>query len=105
MHWGEWFGHDINRGYGLKHRQFALFNTGRWKQSDLRLIPSLKVVPTIHTGPFSTVSICVETAKLESNGSAIVPGYMAPEGVIVYLTEAQQYFKYTLKGDQRKRGW
>src|ERR1044072_4291110 len=30
VHFGEWWGSGIQRGYGLDHKRFSLFNTGRW---------------------------------------------------------------------------
>ena len=31
-HFGEWYGAGIQRRYGLDHKRFALFNTGRWEK-------------------------------------------------------------------------
>jgi len=30
LHFGEWWGVGIQRGYGLSERRFSLFNTARW---------------------------------------------------------------------------
>lgn len=30
VHFGEWWGNGIQRGYGLTEKRFSLFNSGRW---------------------------------------------------------------------------
>ena len=97
-HFGEWYGQGIQRGYGLDHRRFALFNVSRWADDDVR--PSCcHVVPTLYRGEFSTFAVEDALAELDECGSAAVPGFMEPEGIIIYHTAANVLFKKTLEDD------
>jgi hypothetical protein len=99
-HFGEWWGAGIQRRYGLTERRFSLFNTLRWNEDN---IPSCcSVVPVMYQGGFSEQMIedCID--ELRGSGSVAVPGFMNPEGIIVYHTAARVGFKYTLDGDGHK---
>jgi hypothetical protein len=87
-HYGEWWGNGIQRGYGLNHKRFSLFNTKRWGEHNPNTPECCNVVPTIHANS-------VEEAKLQliTKGSIAVPGYMNPEGVIVYEYNTDSYWK------------
>lgn len=102
-HYGEWWGNGIQRGYGVPDKRFWLFNVGRWRgAADL---PSCcGVVPVLYDGPFSesAVNLAVETLRL--NGSVAVPGFMNPEGVVVYHTQSKQLYKKTLVDDHHAKG-
>jgi len=101
-HFGEWWGQGIQHGYGLKEKRFSLFNVNRWTQEN---IPSCcHVVPHLYTGPFEMEVIHHLLRKLEEDGSVAVPGWMEPEGLIIYHTAAKQLFKYTLKNDAEGKG-
>lgn len=93
-HFGEWWGRGIQKGYGLDHRRFSLFNVSRWADDSVR--PACcHVVPTLYTGPFSE-DIIVETANtLHSQGSVASPGFMAPEGIVVFHVQSMHLYKYT----------
>lgn len=96
-HFGEWYGAGIQCGYGLKEKRFALFNTHRWNSSN---IPDCcEVVPVLYTGMFSTEAINNTTEHLRNSGSVAVPGWMKPEGVIVYHHTLQSYSKVLLDND------
>lgn len=100
-HYGEWYGCGIQRNYGLKEKRFALFNT----KVDRRTLPDcVSVVPVLHTGLFDTEIIQYHLELLRSNGSVAVPGFMKPEGIVVYHTKAGQLFKATLEGDAEWKG-
>ena len=46
-----------------------------------------------------------ETLKcLEVGGSAAAPGFMKPEGIMIYHHAAGQYFKKTLEKDDEWKG-
>lgn len=99
-HYGEWWGQGIQRRYDMEHKQFSLFNVGRW--NDAMFYDSgvtINVVPTLYEGPFRTDSIKNVVDQLEYNGSVAAPGFMDPEGVIVFHTASQVSFKQTIKGD------
>ena len=100
-HYGEWWGAGIQRGYGLKEKRFSLFNTARW----LNNLPTdiVNVVPLLYSGPFNTdeVDYCLEL--LRKHGSVASPGFMRPEGVVIYHTHGNVLFKKTLdKNDEHK---
>ena len=101
-HFGEWWGAGIQRRYGLTEKRFSLFNTGRWTD-DVR--PACcHVVPVLYSGLFSTEVVDETLRKLAAEGSAAAPGFMKPEGVVVYLNAARKLFKKTLEGDAHKGG-
>lgn len=101
-HYGEWWGSGIQCGYGLKNgeRFFYLFNDARWSGIDFSSVPGLGVVPVLYRGPFSTSTIEVILSRLEQAGSQALPGYMKPEGVVVWHEHARQLFKVTLENDE-----
>jgi hypothetical protein len=101
-HFGEWWGQGINRGYGLKERRFSLFNAGRWTAD---AVPSCcSVVPVLWQGEFNTAAIAATLIKLEQEGSVAAPGFMKPEGVIVWHVAARQLFKCTIEKDEDPKG-
>ena len=115
-HFGEWWGVGINRNYGLTERRFSLFNTGRWvdprtKTLDTVLEPKQEfcpmcchVVPVLYKGAFCQNAIWRVEQDLRFGGSKVVPGFMKPEGVVVYHTAANQLFKVTLEKDEQPKG-
>lgn len=109
LHYGEWWGSGINRGYGLPkgEKRFSLFNTKRWTVNDEPIAfttPGLTVVPIIGHGIFGTdhVNECLLLLKL--TGSLAAEGYMRPEGVVAYHTAANAMFKSTIEGDKEWKG-
>lgn len=122
-HFGEWWGSGIQRGYGLPkgEKRFSLFNTVRWCLSGQEpkiistdekgnvkmqsIIPACcSLVPVLWTGIFSTTAINLALADLEHNGSRAVPGFMNPEGIVVYHIAGNVAFKKTLGNDGHKGG-
>lgn len=119
-HFGEWWGLGIQRGYGITEKRFSLFNTIRWcphgqepkkiETQDPRIekyqdvLPACcHLVPVLYEGMMSTLEINDQLICLEENGSEAAPGFMNPEGIIIYHTASNQCFKYTLDGDGHKR--
>lgn len=106
-HYGEWMGNGIQRGYGLKEKRFYLFNTTRWNNPELldifRTI-NVYVVPVLYTGPFDTVEFSVPFATLKETGSYAVPGYMNPEGIVIYDTRSGIGYKKTYEYDDTGKG-
>ena len=103
IHYGEWWGRGIQRGYGLDHRRFSLFNTSRWDGTQFRT-PNLGVVPILYRGPFRTAEITMCGLMLQLNGSVAAEGFDKPEGVVVFHTAANQMFKVTLENDDEPKG-
>lgn len=104
-HFGEWWGSGVQRGYGLKNgdKRFSMFNVGRWKDEPL---PScVGLVPVLYEGPFSSDVIDRILDELRVGGSKAAPGFMNPEGIIVYHAAARSLFKVTLEKDEEPKGY
>lgn len=100
-HFGEWWGAGIQRRYGLDHRRFSLFNVDRWGESRPACCD---VVPVLYRGPFDTFEIDTALAKLAALGSVAAPGFMRPEGVVVYHVAGRVGFKKTIEKDDVPKG-
>lgn len=122
QHFGEWWGKGINRNYGLDEKRFSLFNVRRWalhgtepkeystldpritKVQDI--LPSCcSLVPVLYEGPFITFEIDTELIFLRQAGSQAAPGFMKPEGVVVFHTAANMCFKKTIEKDEQPKGF
>jgi len=102
-HFGEWWGSGIQRRYGLTEKRFSLFNVGRWldEVSGTPLTPlCVGVVPVLYKGPFSSAAADDMIEWLRNNGSAAAPGFMKPEGVIIWHSASRTLFKKTIEGDE-----
>lgn len=103
LHHGEWWGNGINRGYGLPNgdKRFSLFNTSKWgyKGTGVRP-PCCDVVPILYEGMMSEPNIVLCLEKLRFGGSVAVPGFMNPEGIVVFHTQGNLMFKKTLENDE-----
>ena len=96
-HFGEWWGPGIQRGYGLKEKRFSLFNVKKWKDER----PSCcHIVPTLYEGPFDLLEVEEALLRLNAEGSLASPGFMRPEGVVVFHEAAGQVFKATIENDE-----
>lgn len=100
-HFGEWWGRGIQRGYGLQERRFSLFNTSRWDDEDVRP-KCCHVVPTLYVGPMDTADIQQIAKQLAESGSEAAPGFINPEGIVIFHAHSNSLFKYTLKNDAAK---
>lgn len=121
LYFGEWWGNGIQRGYGLKEKRLSLFNTAafalhgetpllitensptgpRYQQV---LPPCIGLVPVLGVGHFCTDWVAALVARLSEKGSVAAPGFMNPEGVIVYHEAAGVSFKVTVKDDEKGKG-
>lgn len=104
-HYGEWWGSGIQRGYGLPkdEKRFSLFNTSRWTDDAVR--PACcHVVPVLYTGIFTTDEINVCLALLADGGSRAAPGFMKPEGVVIFHPQGNVGFKKTIEKDEEWKG-
>lgn len=121
LHFGEWWGHGIQRGYGLTERRFSLFNVQRWclhgtepqtyPTADPRvtrtqevLPPCCGLVPVMHRGIFDTADVMLCLSSLRQAGSRAAPGFMKPEGVVVFHIAGNVGFKKTLEKDEAPKG-
>jgi len=125
-HFGEWWGRGIQRGYGLSEKRFSLFNVIRWDPAMFHLFkwmswserdgqkdrgeePIFKgppsccsVVPVILTGTFGIIDLDFIMQSLSNHGSHAAPGFMDPEGIVIYHTGGNVMFKKTIKNDAGK---
>ncbi len=98
-HFGEWWGAGIQRRYGMTEKRFSLFNAGRWSSERPACC---HIVPVLFGGTFSTEIVESTLRDLETNGSKASPGFMKPEGIVVWLPAARQLFKKTIGDDGHK---
>jgi len=110
-HFGEWWGQGIQRRYGLTEKRLSLFNVKKWGWLDdsaeraFRVGPDLSqlhVVPVLWRGDFDITMIEAALADLKQHGSKAAPGFMDPEGVVVFHSASSTLFKKTLKNDEHK---
>ena len=71
-HFGEWWGHGINRNYGLKEKRFSLFNI--WHETPPEIVHK---VPVVGSDKDNAIF------RLNTLGSIAAPGFMNPEGIIM----------------------
>lgn len=102
-HYGEWWGSGIQRGYGLTEKRFSLFNVSRWGESRPACCG---VVPVIMRGEneqgFRIADAALEALRV--NGSFAAPGFMKPEGIVLYHAQGNILLKATLEKDQEYKG-
>lgn len=118
-HYGEWWGQGIQRNYGLRERRFSLFNVMRWceygktpqqiQTNDPRvtkiqdMLPQcVNKVPALWIGTFDFLVVNDILLTLSANGSVAVPGWMKPEGIVVYHIAGNARFKKTIDNDNHK---
>jgi len=99
-HFGEWWGKGINRGYSSNHRSFSLFNVGKWNNGNIpncvSVVPTLMVLQeAMHLN--DAINECM--SNLVEHGSYAAPGFMRPEGIVIYHEAAGQLFKHTMERD------
>lgn len=118
LHFGEWWGLGIQRGYGLEEKRFSLFNTARYGfLADPDYVAQLEgpqlvhVVPVLYEGPIdppdpghSVAPWEAAVDRLRWQGSVAAPGFKKPEGIVVFHTAAKTMFKVTLEGDEKPKG-
>jgi hypothetical protein len=98
-HFGEWWGSGVQRGYGLAkgEKRFSLFNTSRWANERPACCD---VVPVLYQGPFTTSAADEALESLRANGSVAAPGFMKPEGIVLFHIAGNFGFKRTLEKDE-----
>lgn len=90
-HYGEWWGQGIQRGYGLDHKKFSLFNTKRWNPQNPNKPNCCDVVPIIEANSLEEAA-----AFLIKNGSLAAPGYFPIEGVVIYNYATDTLLKHII---------
>lgn len=103
-HFGEWWGLGIQRRYGVEDKRFSLFNVNRWRDGrDTRPV-CCGIVPILYEGLFEASAVEAALNGLRLNGSMASPGFMQPEGIVVYHQATKTLFKKTLEKDESPKG-
>jgi hypothetical protein len=124
LYFGEWWGQGIQRGYGLTEKRFSLFDTEKWDEGEGALALAnarlngcpIYCVPLLYRGPWLrpealaddgyaddvyAPSNCIR--DLREKGSYAAPGYIEPEGVVIYHKASGTLLKATLEGDEKPK--
>lgn len=121
LHFGEWWGQGIARKYDLTEKRFSLFNVARWTTLEGLLQLSVAQakgvaihhVPVLYEGPWHYDSAVYdpevyaperEIDRLRIKGSVAAPGFMNPEGIMVFHKASGTMFKATLENDAEYKG-
>jgi RNA ligase len=113
IHYGEWWGSGIQRGYGLAkgEKHFTVFNPERYDLIGQELVTA---VPVLYTGPAylpytpaatqSNDAVEYTMHLLKQNGSSLpfAKGFDNPEGVVVFHTASRTLYKVTYEYDEGK---
>lgn len=121
-HFGEWWGSGCQRGYDLPkgEKRFSLFNVTRWclygrtpqeiLTADPRIVrmqavlpPCVGLVPVLWQGKFDDLDIAEILTDLKATGSHASPGFMRPEGVVVFHVAGCVGFKKTIENDSEPK--
>lgn len=117
-HYGEWWGSGIQRKYGLSQgeRRFSLFSVverclstatperipcgdPRIEKFQKAVPPCCGLVPILYRGPMCNEAIVESLERLRTEGSRAVPGFMNPEGIVIYHLASRISYKITFEGD------
>lgn len=104
-HYGEWYGSGIQRGYGLKNgdKRFALFNSLRWADNPDKPECCETVYTFLHDeyadNPDGVARGAM--AMMKEVGSFHVPGFMNPEGIVLFHRKSGTAFKKTFDYDEK----
>jgi len=110
FHYGEYWGKGIQRGYGLNEKRFSLFNVSRWIKDRTQILGEKQeycpeccyVVPIIAKCDMMDSEFIMRALNhLEMNGSIAAPGFKPAEGIIIYHTAGNLYFKKTILNDEK----
>ena len=109
QHFGEWWGSGIQRNYAQTRKRFSLFNVGRWRDGSETPRPACcDVVPILYEGQLEEYGVMkgVKAAlhHLAESGSAAAPGFMQPEGIVIFHKSSGALFKKTLLHDEKPKG-
>jgi hypothetical protein len=106
FHFGEWWGAGIQRAYGMKNgeKHFSLFDT-RWHEREHK--PNCaSVVPVIFKGGVDGIptqgwsAVTIAMRYLQEAGSLAAPGFMRPEGIVIWHSTARIFLKKTFEKDE-----
>jgi hypothetical protein len=116
LHFGEYWGQGIQRGYGLTEKRFSLFNVEKWSDGEGKSALefaraagcAIYCVPVLYRGPwieqgdeFNPIYVI---SRLRLDGSFAAPGFMKPEGIVIFHKASGTRLKATLEGDEKPKG-
>lgn len=61
-------------------------------------------MPILWCGPFDELDVEAILAELVAKGSMAAPGFMKPEGIVIFHTAAQWMLKKTIDKDEEPKG-
>ena len=97
-HYGEWYGAGIGSTYGLKEKRLVLFNTNKIFEKGL---PNrIDILPILYQGLYTDTIINEVLIDLKSNGSKLVPGWMKPEGIVIFFPQLGHRFKRVFEQEE-----
>jgi len=103
-HYGEWWGQGIQCKYGMDRKVFSLFNVNIWNDDEIRP-KCCDVVPVLYEGSFDTKMIESVMEALKATGSQAAPGFMNPEGVVIFHKHSNGLFKKTFEHDDKGKSY
>jgi len=106
-HFGEWWGRGVQRNYSQSRKRFSLFNAGRWAAPGKCVLDGQEsppeccdVVPVLYSGPNYQADIEKTVRQLRELGSVAAPGFMQPEGIVIFHSASQTSYKKTITHDE-----
>jgi hypothetical protein len=96
-HYGEWWAMGIQRGYIQQRKRFSLFNVSRWGEGKQERPACCDVVPLL--GMHTPDKIDTVLDVLRNSGSVAAPGFLHPEGIVIWHSQSKQYYKILLDSD------
>lgn len=101
-YYGEFYGAGIARKYDMSERRWAMFGRPSFEHVD-----GVDRVPLLYLGLWDYASIELAVSALAHKGSALVPGFMDPEGVVVHCLRSGAKFKKFCRNDalKHKNDW
>jgi len=107
-HFGEWWGQGIQRAYSQTRKRFSLFNVHRWSDEAGARPACCDVVPVLYEGQLEDhgvmTGVNLSLLRLQAMGSMAAPGFMRPEGIIIFHKQSGHLFKKTLEKDAEPKG-
>jgi len=100
-HYGEWWGCGIQRKYGIDEKRFSLFNVKKWEGH----VGICGVVPVLWRGEMDNLDIPILMECLQEDGSYAAPGFMKPEGIVIYHMQGGILFKKTFESDAKGKSY
>lgn len=102
-HFGEWRGRGVQRNYAMTERVFSLFNAARWTSEALPAC--CRAVPILYQGPMFPGVMEKYIRALEQEGSKAAPGFMSPEGIVMFHVAGNVGFKKTIHKDEAPKSF